>query len=125
MELWSEIRRRVLVEGVSKREICRDYKMGWRTVDKILEHAEPPGYRLRAQRAQPKLGPFIGLIDEMLEADRDAPPKPRHTARRIFHRLRDEHDYRGSEVQVRRYVAQHHRHGAEVFVPLSHPPGEA
>jgi transposase len=125
MELWSEIRRKVLVEGVSKREICRDYKMGWRTVDKILEHAEPPGYRSRVRRAQPKLGPFIGLIDEMLEADRDAPLKQRHTARRIFHRLRDEHDYRGSEVQVRRYVAQHHRHGAEVFVPLSHPPGEA
>ncbi len=125
MELWSEIRRRVLVEGVSKREICRDYKMGWRTVEKILEHGEPPGYRLRARRAQPKLGPFIGLIDEMLETDRDAPPKQRHTARRIFHRLRDEHDYEGSEVQVRRYVAQHHRHGAEVFVPLSHPPGEA
>ena len=40
---------------VSKREICRDYKMGWRTVDKILEHAEPPGYRLRMQRTQPKL----------------------------------------------------------------------
>jgi transposase len=125
MELWSEIRRKVLVEGVSKREICRDYKMGWRTVDKILEHVEPPGYRSRVQRAQPKLGPFIGLIDEMLTADRDAPPKQRHTARRIFHRLRDEHGYGGSEVQVRRYVAQHRRHGAEVFVPLSHPPGEA
>ena len=92
MQLWSEIRRKVLVEGVSKREICRDYKMGWQTVDKILEYAEPPGYRLRVQRAQPKLGPFVGLIDEMLAADRDAPPKQRHTARRIFHRLRDEHD---------------------------------
>lgn len=125
MELWSEVRRRVLVEGVSKREICRDYKLGWRTLEKILEHAEPPGYRFRVERALPKLGPFIGLIDEMLEADRDAPPKQRHTARRIFHRLRDEHGYRGSEVQVRRYVAQHRRHGAEVFVPLSHPPGEA
>ena len=84
MELWSEIRRKVLVEGVSKREICRDYKMGWRTVDKIVEHAEPPGYRSSVRRAQPKLGPFIGLIDEMLEADRNAPPKQRHTARRIF-----------------------------------------
>jgi transposase len=125
MELWSEIRRRVLVEGVSRREICRDYKMGWRTVDKILEHVEPPGYRSRVPRAQPKLGSFVGLIDEMLEADRDAPPKQRHTARRIFHRLRDEHGYGGSEVQVRRYVAQTKRHAREVFVPLSHLPGEA
>jgi transposase len=125
MELWSEIRRRVFVDGVSKREICRDYKMGWRTVDKILEHAEPPGYRSRAPRAQPKLGPFIGVIDQILEDDRSAPAKQRHTARRIFHRLRDEHGYGGSEVQVRRYVAQTKRHAREVFVPLSHPPGEA
>ena len=125
MELWSEIRRKVLVEGVSKREICRDYKLGWRTLDKIVEHVEPPGYRSRVRRAQPKLGPFIGVIDQILEDDRSAPPKQRHTARRIFHRLRDEYGYEGSEVQVRRYVAQHRRHGAEVFVPLSHPPGEA
>src|SRR3974390_2721141 len=125
MELWSETRRKVLVEGVSKREICRDYKLGWRTLEKILEHPEPPGYRSRLPRSQPKLGPFVGLIDEMLESDRDAPPKQRHTARRIFHRLRDEHDYRGSEVQVRRYVAHTRRHGREVFVPLTHPPGEA
>ncbi len=68
---------------------------------------------------------FIAVIDEILEADRSAPPKQRHTARRIFHRLRDEHGYGGSEVQVRRYVAQTKRHAREVFVPLSHPPGEA
>ncbi len=125
MELWSEIRRKVLVEGVSKRAICRDYKMGWRTVDKVLAHVEPPGYRGRERRAQPVLGAFVGVIDEILELDRDAPAKQRHTARRIFDRLREEHGYRGSEVQVRRYVAQHRRHAREVFVPLSHPPGEA
>jgi transposase len=71
------------------------------------------------------LGAFVGVIDEILELDRDAPAKQRHTARRIFDRLRDEYGYRGSEVQVRRYVAQHRRHAREVFVPLSHPPGEA
>ena len=47
MELWSEIRRKVLVEGVSKRQICREYRVGWRTLEKMLEHAEPPGYRRR------------------------------------------------------------------------------
>ena len=58
MELWTEIRRKVLVEKVSKREICRDYKIGWRTLDKILEHPEPPGYRSREGASKPKLGPF-------------------------------------------------------------------
>lgn len=61
MELWSEIRRKVLVEGVSKREVCREYKLGWRTLDKILGHVEPPGYRSRMPRALPKLGPFTGV----------------------------------------------------------------
>jgi transposase len=127
MELWTEIRRKVLVEGVSKREICRDYQLGWWTLEKILEHTEPPGYRTKERRAMPKLGPFTSVIDEILATDAEpsTPKKQRHTARRIFQRLRDEHGYVGSEVQVRRYVARHRRHGAEVFVPLSHPPGEA
>ncbi len=127
MELWTEIRRKVLVEGVSKREICRDYKVGWRTLEKILEHPEPPGYRARDPRYKPKLGPYTAVIDEILakDADPSTPRKQRHTARRIFQRLRDEHHYQGSEIQVRRYVALQRRHSQEVFVPLSHPPGRA
>ena len=98
--------------------------MGWSTVDKILEHAEPPGYRFSVRQAQPKLGPFIGVIDQIFDDGQSAPRKQRHIARRIFHRLRDEHGFGGSEVQVCRYVAQTKRHAKEVFVPLSHPPGE-
>ena len=79
MELWNEIRRRVLVEGASKRSICLEYGLGWRTVDKILAHPEPPGYRQKVPRGQPKLGPYIGEIDAILEADREASPKPRST----------------------------------------------
>jgi len=127
MEQWNEIRRKVLVEGVSKRAICREYGVGWWTLDKMLANPEPPGYRARSQQTQPKLGPFIGIIDAILDGDADpsTPRKQRHTARRIFDRLRDEHGYSGSEVTVRRYVAEHRRHSAEVFVPLSQPPGEA
>ncbi len=125
MEMWSEIRRRVLVEGASKRAVCREFALGFHTLEKILGHVEPPGYRQRVGRDRPKLGAFIGVIDQILDDDRSAPPKQRHTARRIFERLRDEHGYGGSEVTVRRYVAQKRRHGREVFVPLSHPPGRA
>ncbi len=126
MEQWSEIRRKVLVEGVSKRPICRDYGLGWWTLSKILDHSEPPGYRTRQLRAKPRLGPFIGVIDEIL-ATPIVPPRPSSATRpeRIFERLRDEHGYGGSEITVRRYVARHRRHSSEVFVPLSHPPGEA
>ena len=38
MEQWSEIRRKVLVEGVSRRQICREYGVGWRTLEKMLAH---------------------------------------------------------------------------------------
>ena len=127
MELWSEIRRKVLVEGVSKRQVCREYGVGWRTLEKMLAFAEPPGYRRRVVRGRPRLGAFVGLIDGILAADADpsTPRKQRHTARRIFERLRDEHGYAGSEVTVRRYVAEQGRRGGEVFVPLSQPAGEA
>jgi transposase len=127
MELWSEIRRKVLVEGVSKRQICREYGVGWRTLGKMLAHSEPPGYRRQVPRARPRLGAFVGVIDGILVGDGDpsTPRKQRHTARRIFERLRDEHGYAGSEVTVRRYVAQQSRVSGEVFVPLSQPPGEA
>ena len=125
MEQWSEIRRRVLVEGVSKRSIRRDYRIGSETLEKILVHSEPPGYRQVVSRPRPKLGPFLGVIDEILESDKSAPPKQRHTARRIYERLRDEHGYDGSSSQVRAVVAASKRHSREVFVPISHPPGHA
>jgi transposase len=93
----------------------------------MLAHAEPPGFRREVPRARPKLGAFVGVIDGILAVDADpsTPRKQRHTARRIFERLRDEHGYKGSEVTVRRYVAERCRVGGEVFVPLSQPPGEA
>ncbi len=127
MELWNEIRRQVLVEGVSKRQVCREYGLGWRTLEKMLGFPEPPGYRRRVPRGRPKLGAFVGVIDGILAGDADpsTPRKQRHTARRIFERLRDEHGYTGSEVTVRRYVAEQVRVSGEVFVPLSQPPGEA
>ncbi len=101
MEEWTEIRRKVLVEGASKRPIRREYGVGAGTLEKILSHPEPPGYRAAAPRPKPKLGPYFGVIDEILASDRDAPPKQRHTAKRIFERLRDEHGYAGGITQVK------------------------
>ena len=125
MEMWNEIRHKVLVEGASKRSVRAEYRIGWDVLNKILAHPEPPGYRQQIARPKTKFGPYIGVVDAILENDRQAPVKQRHTARRIFDRLRDEHGYLGSEITVRRYVAGHRRTSAEVFVPLSQPPGEA
>jgi transposase len=125
MENWAEIRRRVLVDGQSKRSVCREFDIHWDTLRKILDHAEPPGYRRTVPRPRPKIDPYLGVIHQILEADKKAPKKQRHTARRIFERLRDEHGYRGGLTIVKAAVAARRLRSAEVFVPLAHRAGEA
>jgi transposase len=124
MHLWSEIRRRVRTGELSLRQAAAQYGINFRTVQKIVAQPEPPS-RQATPRAQPVLGPFLGIIHQILDDDRRAPPKQRHTGRRIYERLRDEHDYRGCASIVRAAVAAYHQSQAEVFVPLLHPPGEA
>ena len=125
MENWAEIRRRVLVDGQSKRSVCREFNIHWDTLQKILHHSEPPGYRRVAARSKPRLESFLPVIHQILEGDKKAPKKQRHTARRIFERLRDEHGYRGGLTIVKEAVAAWRLRSAEVFIPLAHPPGEA
>ncbi len=125
MEKWVEIRRRVLCEEISKREACREYSIGWRTLKKILEHEEPPGYQLKQPRPKRKLERFLPIIHEILERDREAPKKQRHTAQRIFDRLRTEHRYDGGYTIVKDAVRAWKHGQAEVFVPLSHRAGTA
>src|SRR3954466_15736909 len=125
MENWAEIRRRVLVDGLSKRAACCAYDIHWDTLTKILGHPEPPGYRRTAPRPRPKLDPFLGVIHQILEDDKKAPKKQRHTAHRIFERIRDEHGYQGGLSIVKEAVASWKLRSAEVFIPLAHPPGQA
>jgi transposase len=70
------------------------------------------------------LGPFLTIVRHIIDADRDTPPKQRHTARRINERLREEHGYLGCPSIVRDAVRAYKQSRAEVFVPLLHPPGE-
>jgi transposase len=125
MNEWTEIRRKALVEKTTKRQVMAEYGIGYRTLEKILSHSEPPGYRQSAARQKTKIGPFTGVIEQILVADREAPPKQHHTSKRIFERLRDEYGYAGGITQVKEAVAAYRRHHQEVFMPLSHPPGRA
>jgi transposase len=125
MDQRAEIRRRVLVGGESKRSVMRQFKLHWETLQKILSQPEPPGYQAAKPRAKKKLGPFLPVIDAILKQDEQAPPKQRHTAKRIFERLRDEHGYPGGLTVVKEAVPAARRQHQEVFVPLSHRPGEA
>ena len=95
------------------------------TVRKMLAYSVPPGYRRQTTRRRPKLEPFIGIIDRILDDDLRVPRKQRHTAKRIFDRLREEYGFDGGYTIVKDYVREHRRRTREMFVPLSHPPGHA
>jgi transposase len=124
MEWWAKLRVRAAQSGLSKRELCREEGVSWKTLEKVLTHSEPPGYRREAPYAAPKLGPFVERIKGILIADKALPKKQRHTAQRIFERLVEE-GYAGGYTQVREKVAQVRRVSGEVFVPLCHEPGTA
>jgi len=124
MEQWSEIRRRVLAEGISRRQIQRETGMHWQTLQKVLQHSQPPGYRQHKARGKPKLGPYLGQIEQILKEDEALPKKQRHTAKRIWQRLQEQ-GYGGGYTAVKEAVRCLRQRRQEVFVPLEHRPGEA
>jgi transposase len=81
---------KVLVDGVSRREILRQTGMHRKTLKKILEHSSPPGYRQQKPRTKKKLGAFLERIRQILKDDQAMPRKQRHTAKRIWERLRED-----------------------------------
>ena len=125
VEMYARVRRACMVEGMSVREASRVFGLHRDTVRKMLAWSVPPGYRRQDPPRRPKLEPFTGVIDAILEADRQVPRKQRHTAKRIFERLRDEYGFDGGYTTVKDYVREHRRRTQEMFVPLSHPPGHA
>ena len=125
VELYRDVRLAVVEEGLSEREAARRFGIDRRTVKKMLRYSAPPGYRRSQPARRPKLEGFTGFIDAILAADRDEPRKQRHTAQRIFERLRDEHGFDGGYTTVKDYVRRQRLATREAFVPLYHPPGHA
>ena len=125
VELYGAVRRAVTVDGLSHREAARRFGVHRNTISKMLQYSAPPGYRRRERPVSPKLGPHIAWIDAVLEADRGVHAKQRHTAQRLFDRLRAEEGYTGGYTIVREYVASATLRSREMFVPLSHRPGHA
>ncbi len=122
VEQFEQIRRDHAREGLSVRALAGRHGVHRRAVRQALESAVPPAKRPAQGRPAPKLGAFRVVIDAWLEADREAPRKQRHTARRVWQRLVEEHGAEVSERQVCRYVRQRRRAlgvVGEVFVPLA------
>ena len=130
VELYAAIRRDAHA-GKSARAIQREYRVSWTTVQKALGSAWPSERRRYPNRGS-KIDDYREVIDGWLRTDLTAPRKQRHTAKRVFDRLREEHQAEVSYSRVRAYVsvrrgeilAESGRAAVEVFVPQSHRPGE-
>ena len=125
VDLYRRVRLACHHEGLSGHEAARRFGINRRTVAKILSSSEPIGYQRTAPIRRPKLDPFIAIIDQILKEDSNRPRKQRHTSKRIFERLRDEHSFTGGITIVRGYVRLQKQRSREMFVPLAHPPGHA
>ena len=125
VDVYLRVRRAVMVEGKSIREVSREYSLHRDTVRRMLAYSVPPGYRRQNPPKRPELEPFTGVIDRILEDYLARPRKQRHTAKRILVRLRDEYGFDGGYTTVKDYVRENRRQTREMFVPLSHPPGHA
>jgi transposase len=123
VDLYARVRRACHAEGMSQREAARIFGIDPKTVAKMLRFSVPPGYRRSKPPVRPKLDPLLPVIDRILEEDQGRPRKQRHTARRIFERLKAEHGFAGGETIVKDYVRERRLRGQEMFVPLVHPPG--
>jgi|TARA_B100001059_G_scaffold5732_1_gene4831 transposase len=125
VDLYGRVRHSVLIEGISQREAARIFGIDPRTVAKMLAFSVPPGYRRRQRVCRPKLDAFTGIIDQILEADKLVPKKQRHTSKRVFERLRDDHNFIGGITIVKDYIFTAKQRQQEMFIPLTHPPGHA
>jgi transposase len=124
VELYRKVRL-ACRDGMSERAAALYFGISRGSVKKIMSFSVPPGYRRTATIKRPKLDGFTGFIDQWLIEDLSCHRKQRHTAKRVFERLRDEHEFKGGYTTVKNYIREHSRRNREMFVPLSHAPGHA
>ena len=81
MEVYARVRRAVQVDGMSIRQAAREFGLSRKSIRKMLQFSLPPGYSRKKPVQRPKLGPWLGIIDQILLDDQAQPKKQRHTAK--------------------------------------------
>jgi len=110
-------------DGMSIRQLARRFHHSRYKIREILRTPEPKRYQ-RLRLPPSVVDPFQTIIDDILHADEQAPRKQRHTAAKLYRRLRQEYGYSGSYERVRLYVRGRRQQQREVFIPLDHEPGQ-
>ena len=87
MEQWAQVRRKVLVDGRSKRSVMSEEELRWETLQKMLAYSRPPGHQRTKKRGR-KIDLHVEWIRSVVDGERDIAGKQRHTAKRIFERLK-------------------------------------
>jgi transposase len=128
VELFEQIRREYEFGIGTIRGVAHKLKVHRRMVRQALATAEPPE-RKQVTRERPVIDPLRSYIDAILESDRNAPRKQRHTAHRIYERIRTElSEHQVAEVTVRSYVRKRKRElgwaTRATCVPQSYAPGQ-
>lgn len=100
---WTGIRRRILRDGVSIRQVGRETGISCETIRKMLKHPVPKPYGPRDRR-YPKLGPHTVIVQRLLRENITLPPSARLSVRAIYERIRDEEGFSGSYGSVKDYV---------------------
>ncbi len=124
LDSWQSIRWLHFREGKSVRWISKEFGIARRTISKYLEKPDAPRYTLNKPREKPVTGPWRENIEKIIEEDKAAPRKQRHTAKRIFERLKGA-GYEGSERAIRQMVAEiKNKPATAASVPLVFQPGK-
>lgn len=118
------IRREYFIKRKSVRQIGRELKHSRRTVRKALMDPGIAVYTRKKPAAKPLMDPYLPIIKQWLEEDRSRPVKQRHTAKRIYDRLKEEYGFPGGERTVRREVSLLREKIPDSHVPQTYRPAD-
>ena len=125
VSLYEQIRRACKVEGKSQREAAQQYGVSRWMVRKMLKHYKPPGNCRKQKVAHRLMDDYAQVVADIIETDKTAPRKQKHTSRRIYDLLVSDHDFKGNYSTVTRYMGKQRGRNQEVYIPLVHVDGTA